>query len=245
MPNRYSNKKYFKFLGQFNIASLVLFLAGVLGFIISISVNHLYSLGMNTNNIILIFSITLILIVAITIYNNYFLNHIIIEKIDEITSSFTSEKAKNESWFVSHFSLGIKEEKMKKENIDEIWVVSRELNYEKPESLFREAIIDNLNEGILYHYLIPDDSRYKRIAEKIKKQLGKENKDKIKIHPIPLAEFNYLSDIVIYDPMDKCDTQGFMELIIHDKIENRGWIKIQEEQLQTIIDRIKKHISEW
>jgi hypothetical protein len=195
MANRLSNTKYFKFLGQFNIASLILFLAGVLGFIISISVNHLYSLNMDTGSIILIFSVMLVVLGLVTVFNNYFLNHQIIEKIDEITSSYTSEKAKNESWFISHFSLGIKEEKMKKENIDEIWVVSRELQYEKPDSLFHNAIVDNLNEGILYHYIIPNQSKYVRIANKIKKQLGEKNKEKIKIHPIPVNEFNYLEVI--------------------------------------------------
>ena len=196
----------------------------------------------------IIISITVfgLLILSLYIIQLWLLNNSKNEQIEETINKFQSETVKLKDWYYSHERLARVEEKLLKAEVEEIWVVSNKLEYEKKGGKFRSAIESNLEQGIKYKYIIPIDPTIAKTAKSLKDGFGNEA-NKIEVIPIPFDTFDYPSDIVIYNPESTDDGENgssmFMELKITEDIEQRGWIKIHESQVEKILDHIERDVK--
>lgn len=168
------------------------------------------------------------------------------EQIREVISKFQSETSKLKDWYFSHERLALVERKLLESDIKEIWVVSNKLEYEKIDGKFREAIEANLKKGIKYKYLIPKIHAIATTAKSLKTGFGNESSN-IEVIEIPYDTFDYPSDIVIYNPLSTDDGENcsamYMELKIAEEIDQRGWIKIHESQVEKILEHIDSDIK--
>jgi hypothetical protein len=189
---------------------------------------------------IIVFGLIVLLIYVIQLW---LLSNSKNEQIVETISKFQSETSKLKDWYFSHERLARVEEKLLESEIKEIFVVSNKLEYEKKGGKFRSAIESNLAKGIKYKYIIPKDPTIAKTAKSLKAGFGNES-NKVDVVEIPFDTFDYPSDIVIYNPQSSDDGEKgsamYMELKITEDIEQRGWIKIHESQVERILDHIDR-----
>ncbi|MCL6268156.1 hypothetical protein [Flagellimonas myxillae] len=152
------------------------------------------------------------------------------KKIDELVGFYTSKLSEAKDWYYSHERLSQIEKEYCKKNMETIWVASSNLDYETKKSPFYEAIKDNLKEGISYYYIIPQrklpelKNRVNSLRNYCKNTSGK-------IEFIGLEEdglFLFLSNIVIYNDKKTGEPEAFKELQIDERLENRAWVKIND-----------------
>lgn len=126
----------------------------------------------------------------------------------------------------------------------EIWVVSEHLDYEHSnECRFVPIIQNNLEKGIDYIYIVPNNLRLKTSVNHIKK-IFTNKRPELKV--IKKECFDYPSDILVFhDPriQGKIKYIVFIELKVDKKYEKRGWAKIEKSFGETIVENIETDIS--
>jgi len=151
-------------------------------------------------------------------------------ELQKLVGKYESKLAQHSDWFFSHERLAGIEKDYRANKMDDIWIASSNLDYEKENSPFINAIKNNLKEGISYHYIVPKKQlRLLKIRVKSLQDFAKNTKGDISFIPVDDESlFLFLSNIVIYKDKTTDYPEAYKELIIDNELMKRAWMKVNE-----------------
>lgn len=193
----------------------------------------------------------LVLIVALVFlafyaFNLFLLYNLQIEKIGGVVDRYVlTHELKDSDWYynmdeLEHFEFDeyISDTDNKKK---EIWVISRYLEHDHPNSHLHKKIRGNvINHKVKYRYVIPnsDDKELSLKTTKLYFEFTKELKINNPFCVINNEAFDYPCDILIFHNSEYDKLTVFMELRVTKDPEKRKWAKIENSSARRVFNNI-------
>lgn len=164
-------------------------------------------------------------------------NHIvgILDNLDEILlviSNLSNERPEVEMKIIHGKKLALREGRSK-----QIWIITNDL-YEAEENVFADVVINNLKTGSTYRYIMPDTLPLRTKAVELTKRyenvLHHALDDRYYHLAIPIDDYPFMTEIIIYDADDLMNREAFW-MLPDSSSKKRAYIKLDRETCENAI----------